>query len=975
MIYLDKVKLNCYARPLLLVFLFLCNALHAQNTIGIPNIVNYSKQQYNAGSQSWGIVQDKNGILYFANNDGLLSFDGVFWRTYKLPNKTIARSVAVSEDQKIYTGGQGEIGYFSPGTNGELVYTSLNKLIPEKDNDFADVWNICFYKGRVFFRANKKILEYTGTKVLVHNSVNWGYLGAVNGELLANEIAKGLVRYVNGEWQQVIRNGKLPADNFLLRTVLPLAKDSTLLVSLMHGLYVLHGDTVTPFSTPDIKEIAAKNISSACIISSDRIALATNLGGCIIINKKGKFIQRFTKNEGIQNNNVLSVMMDKHRNLWLGLDNGIDLVTYSNAIRNIFPDLQNRNAGYTSAVFENELYLGVSTGVYRIKLDPSFSDISYTIGAFDFVLNSEGQVWNLSAVNKQLMMGHNKGAYIIKGNKAVPLDTRTGFWGFQPLYNTGTSQIIVGGTYNGISFINDANGSLSQPVVNSQVEAARFVAIGKDVIWIAHPYKGLYKINFTENGIGTAARYNDRKKFLSGNHNKVYKLKDKIVLTTDNGIFEYSEQEKDFVRSEWLQQLVGTTPISYIKEDAAGNIWFCRDKKVYIVDRTNKQARTISFPELDGRIMAGGFENIRVIDSSNVLIAAEKGFFHLNYALYKKNQLPIQARIRKVQLSGMENGLIYGGYQPATAVPSIKYKNNALHFECASTLFGQELNTEYSYFLDGFDKDWSAWSKKTERDYTNLPAGNYTFKVKSRNNPDNQSQVTGFAFKILPPWYQTWWAYTIYVLLFFSLLYMFYKRQQRKYKRLQKLKLQEQQRKYDEEQKQLQLQHQIEIEKSEKQIIELRNEKLQSEVEHKNTELASSAMNLVQKKELLSKLREDLLQYKGHTDAGKAGKEFQKILKLIDKELDHNEEWEQFAVHFDSVHTNYLKKLKEQYPTLTTSDLKLAAYLRLNLSSKEIAQLMNISIRGVETSRYRLRKKLELPNEVNLFDHLIKITS
>ena len=125
----------------------------------------------------------------------------------------------------------------------------------------------------------------------------------------------------------------------------------------------------------------------------------------------------------------------------------------------------------------------------------------------------------------------------------------------------------------------------------------------------------------------------------------------------------------------------------------------------------------------------------------------------------------------------------------------------------------------------------------------------------------------------------------------------------------------------------------------------------------------------------LSKLKEDLVQYKTAPDASKATKEFQKILKLIDKELDHNEEWEQFAVHFDSVHTNYLKKLKDQYPSLTTSDLKLAAYLRLNLSSKEIAQLMNISIRGVETSRYRLRKKLELPNEMNLFDHLIKITS
>ncbi|HEX7846241.1 MAG TPA: triple tyrosine motif-containing protein, partial [Chitinophagaceae bacterium] len=335
----------------------------------------------------------------------------------------------------------------------------------------------------------------------------------------------------------------------------------------------------------------------------------------------------------------------------------------------------------------------------------------------------------------------------------------------------------------------------------------------------------------------------------------------------------------------------------------------------------------------------------------------------------------LQVLIRKVQTTLKEDGLIYGGYNTASETPSVKHKYNSLHFEFSSTLFGQEQNTEYSYLLEGFDEDWSAWSRKTEKDYTNLPAGNYVFKVKCRNNPENESQVSAFTFRVLPPWYQTWWAYTIYIIAFAAIIWLFYKRQQRKYKRLQQIKLQEQQRKYDEEQRELQLQHKLAIQENEKQIIQLRNEKLEAEVEHKNSELASSAMNLVQKKEMLSKIKEDLSQYKAIPETDKANKEFQKIIRLIDKELDHNEEWEQFAVHFDSVHTNYLKKLKEKYPSLTTSDLKLAAYLRLNLSSKEIAQLMNISVRGVETSRYRLRKKLDLANEANLFDHLIQITS
>jgi ligand-binding sensor domain-containing protein/DNA-binding CsgD family transcriptional regulator len=956
---------------LLVATAFLTLYVGAQNTIGIPNIVNYSKQTYTAGSQNWNIAQDKNGIMYFANNDGLLSFDGTSWRTYRLPNKTIARSVAIDENNRVYIGGQGEIGYFEAAANGELTYTSLNNLIPAKDNDFADVWNICFFKDHVFFRANKKILDYNGNFIQVFNSSNWGFLGVVNGQLLANEFDKGLVYFSNGEWKQRIRSGQLPKENLMIRAGLSLNPDSILLVSLMHGLFIVHGDSISAFETPDIRNIAGKNISSACLISPDRIALSTNLAGCIIINSTGKFIQRFTKQEGIQNNNVLSVMADKDKNLWLGLDNGIDLVTYSNAIRNIFPDREDRNSGYTSVIHNNELYLGVSTGVYRIKLDTSVKDVSYNIGSFDFIENSQGQVWNLATVNDRLLMGHNKGAYIIEGNKAIPLDTKTGFWGFQSL----SPSVIVAGTYNGISFANYNGGNISHPVVNSQVESARFVAIGKNIIWIAHPYKGIYSLRYDGNEVKEASRYRDNKKILSTNHNKVFKVRDRIILTTDNGIFEYSEQVNDFISSEWLEKRLGKEPISFIKEDKAGNIWFCRDRKLYVLDQSFRSPRIISIPEIDGRIMAGGFENIMTLDSCNVIIAAEKGFYHINYSLYKKNQLQLSARIRKVQSTLQHGGLIYGGYMSPSSAPSIKHKYNSLHFECSSSLYGQEQNTEFSYFLEGFDQGWSEWTRKTEKDYTNLPAGNFVFRVKCRNNPDNESSVSSFAFSVLPPWYQTWWAYTIYIITFAGLIYWFYKRQQRKYKKLQLLKLAEQQRKYDEEQKQLQLQHKLEIHENEKLIIQLQNEKLQSEVEHKNSELASSAMNLVQKKEMISKIKEDLVGYKSINESEKANKEFQKILRLLDKELDHNEEWEQFAVHFDSVHTNYLKKLKDKYPSLTTSDLKLAAYLRLNLSSKEIAQLLNISIRGVETSRYRLRKKIGIANEDNLGDHLAKISS
>lgn len=959
----------------LILFCGYCHLALAQNTIGIPTIINYTRQAYNAGNQNWGIGQDKNGLLYFANNKGLLVFDGTTWRTYPLPDGTIVRSLAIGDSNRIYVGGQGEFGYFSPAKNGELVYTSLKNLLPAKENDFADVWNICIWQKRVFFRSNKRIFELEGRSVTVHKSIDWAFMGITPAGLIAFDFTKKLVTYNRGEWVPVIRSGALPQD-VRVTTVLPIGNDSILLCTLNHGLFLLKNGTVTFFDAPGIRNIIGKNIYSASQISPDRIALVTNIVGCIIINKKGELVQRFSKKEGLQSNNILSVILDKDKNLWLGLDNGIDLVAYSNSIKSIYPDGEDRNAGYSSVIYNGQLYCGLSTGLYKVNLNPGEKDVSYTSNAFEFVPRSEGQVWGLSEVNGQLLVAHNRGAYQVAQGNIKVIDDKTGFWIFKPLYHANPSSTIIAGTYNGINLYNYNNGVFTNPAVHAIFESARYIAIYHDTIWIAHPYKGLYKVAFDAQGKPFAVNYKDQAGILSANHNHLYEIMGRLVLTSDHGIFEYDDRLKDFVRSVELEKLFGSVP-TYIREDRFGNLWFCNDKRVSIVDRSGSRPQIIHISEIDDKVMRSGFEHINVVDSNNVFIAAEKGFFHLNYAQYKKNKHPLQARIRLVRAGSGADSLIFGGYiidSSRIEKPEITYRNNSLHFESASNVFGQEENTEYSYWLEGFDKDWSAWIKKTEKDYTNLPEGNYTFKVKCRSAVGNESAAATWSFRVLPPWYRTWWAYTIFALLFFGVLYLFYKRQQEKYQKLQQLKLEEQQRKYAEEQKQLQIQHELEMGKSEKEIMRLQNEKLAVELEHKNAELASSAMSLVRKMEILSKLKEDLVQYKNGAGADKGSKDFQRIMRILDKELDHDGEWEQFANHFDTVHTNYLRKLKEACPEISPSELKLAAYLRLSLSTKEIAQLMNISIRGVETSRYRLRKKLGISNEVNLYDHLISIT-
>lgn len=965
------MKKICLLLTVFLCGLFVC----AQNTIGIPNITNYYKQEYNAGRQNWGIAQDRHGIMYFANNNGLLSFDGTFWRTYPIPNATIVRSLAIDKNGRIYVGGQQEFGYFSPNQYGELQYTSLCKDLPTAENDFADVWAIQIVNDRIFFHSNKRIFEYANATLRSYSSVYWGFLGYANSQLLAFEYQKGLLYYSNGNWLPRIKTGSLPK-GIQLKAVTHLGNDSLLLTSIAHGLFILKGETVIPFETPDIKDIAAQNIFGACLLPPGKIALNTNLGGCIVIDKKGNFIQRLTKSEGIQNNNVLCMFVDKDRNLWLGLDNGIDLVSYNNAIKNIFPEPIDRNTGYTSIVHKNRLYLGVATGLYKADLTGSGEDISYIKSSFSLVENSKGQVWNVSEVNGQLLMGHSQSGFIVNDNKATLLDRRTGFWIFVPLYDSVPSSVIVAGTYNGINFYNYNNGRITISKDQATFESARYVVKNKNIIWAIHPYKGLYMVSFNEKKQPVVTTYADKKKILSQNHNHLYRIAGRMVLTTDNGIFEFDNAIDDFVPSSFFKKVFGETPIDYLKDDKNGNIWFCSRKRVGVAEYDNGKYRLVYLPELDDRIMSNGFENINIIDSNNVLIAAEKGFFHVNYARYKKSRLPLSTLIRKVQVDSKREALIYGGYeQPVKTVnPDIAYASNSLYFECSAITYGQQQTTSYSYFLKGFDKEWSAWSRKTEKVYTNLPPGNYVFQVKSRNNVDNESPVTSYSFTILPPWYRTWWAYILYGVLLFAILYWFYKNQQFKYRKREAQKLLQQQLRYAEEQKQLQILHELQMGKREKEIIQLKNEKLQADIEHKNSRLASTAMNLVRKMELFSKIKDDLNAFKNNEETRAASKEFQKIIRMIDSELDVTREWEQFTEHFDQVHSNFLKKLKEHWPDLTPTELKMAAYLRLNLTSKEIAHLMNISIRGVETGRYRLRKKLGLTsNDTSLYDFLMSM--
>lgn len=946
---------------------------YCQNTIGLPDVINYYKGTYNAGLQNWDIKQDKNGIIYIANNEGLLSFDGRYWKLYPLPNKTIVRSIEIGADNRIYVGGQDELGFYAPSINGKLEYNSLTQLIPDDDKSFGDVWDIVSFKKDIFFRTASKIFKITNEAVSVYNAPGeWLFMGVCNGRLFSQDTKDGILTYENKVWAQLSTVNKLPA-NDPITAILPLQKDGIIITTLKSGLFTLADKVFSKINSAASSIFEKERIYSAITINADWIALATNNGGIYITDTKGNLIQSFSKNEGVQNNNVLSIFLDKQSNLWLGLNNGIDCIAYNSAIKHITPHLQD-GSGYAAIVHKNFLYTGTSAGLFSVPLQQN-TDISFSKGLFSPVSNSSGQVWGLSEINGKLLMGHHEGAFHINENTARRISATPGFWNFTSMSSVYPSARTVAGNYKGLTFLNYNNEAFSVaeniPAFN---ESSRFVALDKyNNIWVSHPYHGVYRIMAAKDGRYTTQLYTSKNGLPSTLNNHVYKIKNEVVVATEKGIFLYNQTKDIFEPAEYYQKILGSQSLRYLREDTEGNIWFIHEKNLGVADMSGKKPEIIYLPELNNKTLSG-FEFIYPLNANNIFVGGEKGFFHINYEKYKKNMPALQVQIRTVRIVDEKDSLLFGGYfsevnekqiQVKEKIPSIKNNWKTIHFEYSSPMFGQQTNLEYSYNLKGFDDNWAAWSNKSEKEYTNLPHGTYTFQIKVRNNLGNESAPVAYRFKILPPWYLTKLAYFIYFLLHCLALYLVVKWQRNKFKN--------QRAKYEDEQKKLQYLHQLEIDKAANELVRLRNEKLQAEIDFKNAELATSAMHLVQKGELLTKVKSELNRLMKILDNDKAINELKKMIKVLSEDDKMDKDWEHFAQHFDKVHRDFVVVLKEKHSTVTGNELKLSAYLRMNLSTKEIAQLMNISVRGIEISRYRLRKKLGISSEVNLFDYLINL--
>ncbi len=935
--------------------------------IGVPYIENYKKSTYLAGNQNWSITKDEKGILYFGNSDGLLSFDGRSWQTHILPNHQIIRSVAADGKGRIYTGGYGEFGYWSYNDKAILKYHSLSSLVKDPAKLNNEIWKIYIDHDRVLFQSFGNILIYKDNKVeVVEARESLLFLLKAGKQFFIESIGKGL-NQLNGNKLTLLEQGEGNDISGVL-SVLPFRNNNFIIGTAKNGLFFFDGKSFKPWKTEGSDFLKKYQLNNGILIFGKYLAYGTILNGIIILDEKGNILQHINKSSGLQNNTVLSLFTDNYQNLWAGLDNGIDKIELNSALHFYFDKTGQLGTVYASIIFKDKIYLGTNQGLFYSTWNANQSKRQFF--NFKFIPNSQGQVWDLTVYNNQLLCGHNNGTYIIDDIKINKISSVSGGWALKQMKLF--PQYLIQGTYTGlVLYKQQKNGYSFSHKIDGFYEPSRYVEQDdKGNIWVSHPYKGIFKLVLSKDlkKVIALKKYDTKNGLPSLYNANVLNFDERIVFGTNKGFYIYDNLSDGFTPYHTLNNKLSTfsTSNKLIKADDH-KYWIVNQGKVALAnffEPGNAKIDSGKFSILSGR-MVKNYENISKINDHLFLISVDDGFviFNKNTSNTLKNSIP------KVIISRIEN--ITSNTQLITESGSlnkdinINYSQNSIRINYSLPYYKQE-KIKFQYLLEGYSAKWSAWSEMSQKDFTNLPYGNYTFKVRAMVGDGAISPISQFVFTIKPPVYATPLAFLFYVFLACIIIYfirLWYFRKLKKQAKNIKLKLQIER---DEHLKQ-------EAFINEQKLIKLKNEKLQAEVESKGREITNSAMSVVYKNELLQKINNEISNLKDQNGKKLAEDQLKRLQKIIEEGMNDKRDWNLFETSFNETHENFFKKLKSGHPTLVPNDLKLCAYLRMNMNSKEIASLLNITVRGVEIRRYRLRKKLDLAHDKNLNEFLIEL--
>ncbi|MEO0554310.1 MAG: triple tyrosine motif-containing protein [Bacteroidota bacterium] len=943
--------------------------------IGLPFIHQYSTSEYKAGIQNWSIRQDKRSLIYVANNFGVLEYDGSNWIRYQVVNGTKVRDLALADNGLIYVASQGDFGYLYPNAVGAYEYISLADSLASEFRDFDETWKVFYTPEQVFFCSFDNLFIYHQNKFeIINYSSKPEEFFYANHKLYALQLDEGL-HQLQGDSLKLIRGGEF-FKRKTVASIISLSEGKLLIVTVHDGVFIYDGYQITPWlETMDF--FTQYNIYCAIRLRNGNYAFGTENNGLFITSPTGKLIVHLNKTNGLYDRKVLSVFQDNQNNLWVGHNNGLSYVELELPFTLINEDVGLPGTGYGGCLSNNTLYLATGNGLFKKDL------LNKQERDYELIPGSAGQVYDIKKIENELLMGHHKGAFQIKNGEAHNLSTDLGSWTFMPLRSH--PNYMLGGAYQGLNLYKKSEDSW-EFVSNLKgfTESSRVMEEDDNGdIWITHGYKGVFRLKLSDDlqNVDEVKFYNVENGLPSNILINVYRIRNELIFTTEQAIYQYNSSTDSFVKHPFYNQIEGMKEsLSVVTEDAFENLYFMGQNSLGMLSKNSSGVYETNLAQFNKikHMMNDDLQNISILNGTYVLFGAKEGFILYDHNKSRDLNKPYRVLIRSVTITNVDSTLFAGNFfwngaihseQPDDLTVELPYEQNSVKFGFSAPFMDGFEQNSYRYKLEGFDKDWSDWQFETEKEYTNLKEGQYVFYVKGKNYAEVESEEATFRFIILAPWYRSGLAYISYgvsgIIILFLAFRILDKRHQKEKLRIKNQSNAELDRKKNE--------LRIITAKSEAEIEHLKNEKLKSEINHKNKELASSTMNLINKNEFISHVKSSLSSLIRKSKSHEVKSELGKIIKNIDRNISQDNDWEHFEFHFDQVHGGFSHLLHQKHPDLSPQEMKISALLRMNLSTKEIAHLLNISTRGVEISRYRLRKRLGIDRKTNLTEYLMNI--
>ena len=910
----------------------------------ISPIQNYTPKTYGAENQNWEISQGLQKQLYFANNEGLLEFNGAYWQLYKAPNNSIMRSVKVI-DSLVFTGCHMEFGFWKKDAFGKLNYTSISNKLKTPMLEDEEFWGIIDYEKWVLFQSLKRIYIYDTEqetfKIIDSESV-LEKIFKVENTIYYQKINDGLYKIENGE--EVLVSQEMPFRNNIIVDIYRI-EETLVLATRQDGFYVLQGKTLEKWRPKSESTLSKTTIYSSKQLSDGSLVIGTISNGIFHLNKEGSILQHINQEKGLNNNTVLSIYEDKDQNIWLGLDNGISVLNFNSPFK-AFNDLNGKiGAVYTSVIHNDNLYLGTNQGLFYRGVDSSED--------FNFIQGTKGQVWCLKKINDALFCGHNSGTFLIENGLATLIASVPGTWDLKKI--SSSNELLLQGNYNGLYVLEKKEGAWG---VRNKIEgfenSCRFFELASEnKLFVSHEHKGVFQLKINKEF--TEVLEFSIEKLSKGKKSSLIKYRGDLLYSLEEGLFAYDYYQESFVKDSILTKalLEDETFVSgKLIVTKNKRLWGFTDKNIVYLQpgKLNKLPQTTKIAMLAAiRGNYSGYENLTHLKDNTYLIGTSNGYLILDTD-------GLQTKNYNIQINSIAKGNLGGEKTNASLEENaFEYTDNNLDFHFSVPVYEKYSEVKYRYKLKGLHQKWSDWTNEPKASFTNLPFGEYTFSVVAKIANRETSNTASFTFKISRPWYLSNLMIVCYSLLFMSIILTVHTVNKNYYRKQEENLIKKKQGEFEKTQLE-----------NEKVIMKLKNDKLRDDIESKNRELAASTMSIIKKNEFLNTIKKELTELKDN-------EMIKPVIKIIDKNLNVNSDWELFQEAFNNADKDFLKKVKERHPSLTPNDLRLCAYLRLNLSSKEIAPLLNISHKSVEIKRYRLRKKMELGTKVNLIHHILDI--